>query len=118
MQSSKVTKNYYEVLGLKPDASQTDIDKAYKKLSNEWHPEKHKADRKGAESKFHEINEAYDVLSNQNRRSHYDEVAHRDYTDQDADRTFERFYQEYGTQDESEKQFFDKYYPERRRNYY
>lgn len=34
MKSTKVSKNYYDVLGLKPDASQADIDKAYKKLSN------------------------------------------------------------------------------------
>lgn len=98
-QDSKTNKNYYETLGLKTDASQADIDKAYKKLSNEWHPEKHKTNRKEAEAKFHDINEAYDVLSNHNRRSHYDEVAHKTYTDEDADKTFQRFYEEYGPQD-------------------
>lgn len=52
MQSHRGTKNYYDVLGLKTDASQADIDKAYKKLSNEWHPEKCKTNRKEAELKF------------------------------------------------------------------
>ncbi len=70
--SSKLRKNYYETLGLKPDASADEIDKAYKKLSSEWHPDKHKTNRKEAESKFHGICEAYDVLSNKNRREHYD----------------------------------------------
>lgn len=88
MDSSRTKKNYYETLGLKTDASSTEIDQAYKKLSNEWHPDKHKANRKEAETKFHDICEAYDVLSNKNRRSHYDEVAHKSYSNEDADRTF------------------------------
>ena len=55
MQSSKTRKNYYNVLGLKPNATSSDIDAAYKKLSTEWHPDKHKTDRKQAETKFHDI---------------------------------------------------------------
>ena len=46
MESSKTRKNYYNVLGLKPNATSSDIDAAYKKLSTEWHPDKHKTDRK------------------------------------------------------------------------
>jgi len=96
MDSSKIRKNYYSVLGLKPDASAADIDAAYKKLSTEWHPDKHKTDRKAAEAKFHDISEAYEILSNKNRRSHYDDVSHRNYSNEDADKTFERFFEEHG----------------------
>ena len=99
MDSSKTRKNYYSILGLKPDASTTDINAAYKKLSTEWHPDKHKGNRKEAEAKFHDICEAYDVLSNQNRRSHYDDVNHRQYSNEDANRTFERFFEEHGMED-------------------
>jgi curved DNA-binding protein CbpA len=94
-------KNYYEVLGLKENATQQEIDDAYKKLSRQYHPEKNAANRKEAEAKFHEVNEAYDVLSNHNIRSHYDEINHKPYTDKDADHTFERFYREHGTLDEN-----------------
>lgn len=58
------------------------------------------------------------MLSNRNRRSHYDDINHRDYTDLDADKTFERFYQENGIEDENEKKFFDQHYPNRQRNFY
>ncbi len=61
----------YTVLGLGRDASQEDIKKAYRKMSKEWHPDKHKGD-KGAESKFKEINEAYEVLGNPDKRGNYD----------------------------------------------
>ena len=77
METSKTKKNYYEILGLKPNVTSTEIDAAYKKLSNQWHPDKNKENRQEAEKKFHEISEAYDVLSNKNRRSHYDDISHR-----------------------------------------
>lgn len=96
MDSSKTRKNYYEVLGLNPDASASDIEAAYKKLSTQWHPDKHRSNRKEAEAKFHDICEAYDVLSNKNRRSHYDDVSHRQYSNDDADKTFEKFFEEHG----------------------
>jgi curved DNA-binding protein CbpA len=99
MDSSRTRKNYYDILGVKPDASSAEIDQAYKKLSADWHPDKHKANRKEAEAKFHDISEAYDVLSNRNRRSHYDDVSHRTYTNEDADKTFERFFEEHGMED-------------------
>lgn len=99
MDSSRTRKNYYEVLGLKPNATDAEIDNAYKKLSAQWHPDKNTANRREAETKFHEVSEAYDVLSNKNRRSHYDDFSHRQYSDQDADKTFERFYQEHGMED-------------------
>jgi DnaJ-class molecular chaperone len=92
MEGSKTRKNYYQVLGLENNATTAEIDAAYKKLSSEWHPDKNKTNRKEAEQKFHDVCEAYDVLSNKNRRSHYDEISHKKYTNEDADKTFERFF--------------------------
>lgn len=58
------------------------------------------------------------MLSNHNIRSHYDELSHKQYTDTDADQTFERFYSEHGAQDENERKFFDQHYPNRKRTPY
>ena len=90
---SKQRKDYYQTLGVNANSSQSQIDQAYKKLSSEWHPDKHKENRREAERKFHDIGEAYDTLSHRDRRSHYDDHAHGKYTDEDADRNFERFYE-------------------------
>jgi len=57
-------KDYYEILGVSRDASDEDIRTAYKKLIKEWHPDRHTGnDKKVAEQKFKEIQEAYEVLS-------------------------------------------------------
>jgi molecular chaperone DnaJ len=66
-----MSKDYYAILGIEKSANDTDIKKAYRKLSKEWHPDKHKGD-KAAESKFKEINEAYEVIGNPKRRQQYD----------------------------------------------
>lgn len=66
-----MAKDLYSVLGVERTASQDDIKKAYRKMSKEWHPDKHKGDTK-AESKFKEINEAYEVLGDETKRSTYD----------------------------------------------
>lgn len=60
------------MLGLSRDASPEDVKKAYRKYSKEWHPDKHKGD-KGAEERFKEINEAYEVLSNPQKKQMYDQ---------------------------------------------
>lgn len=69
-------KNYYDILGVKKDASQDDIKKAYRSLSKKWHPDKfnNKSDseKKEAEEKFKDINEAYTILSDEQKRSEYD----------------------------------------------
>jgi molecular chaperone DnaJ len=64
-------KNYYDVLGLSKSASAEDIKQAYKKLAKEHHPDVAK-DKANAEKKFKEINEAYQVLSDPQKKQMYD----------------------------------------------
>jgi len=61
-------KNYYETLGVTKNASKDEIKKAFRKLAHKHHP-----DKGGDEAKFKEINEAYQVLSNEQKRSQYDQ---------------------------------------------
>ena len=65
-------KDYYEVLGVAKDATEEQIRKAYKKLALRWHPDKNPDNKKEAEEKFKEINEAYSVLSDPKKRNEYD----------------------------------------------
>lgn len=62
------TKNYYDILGVKKDASADEIKKAFRQLARKHHP-----DAGGSEEKFKEINEAYEVLSNAEKRAEYDQ---------------------------------------------
>jgi molecular chaperone DnaJ len=73
-------KNYYNILEIPQDATAIDIEKAYQKLSAAWHPDRHKNNRREAEYKFHDISEAYETLSNRNRRTHYDELLSKQYS--------------------------------------
>lgn len=66
-------KDYYKVLGIDKKASQDDIKKAYRKLAVKYHPDKN-PNNKTAEDKFKEINEAYEVLSNEENRKKYDKL--------------------------------------------
>src|SRR3954467_4170138 len=66
-------KDYYEVLGVPRSASDTDIKKAFRKLAREFHPDVAK-NKKQAEEKFKEINEAYEVLSDPAKRKKYDQL--------------------------------------------
>ena len=66
-------KDYYETLGVPRSASDADIKKAFRKLAREFHPDVAK-DKKRAEEKFKEINEAYEVLSDPDNRKKYDEL--------------------------------------------
>ena len=61
--------DYYDVLGLQKDASEADIKKAYRQLSKKYHPDINKAP--DAEAKFKEVNEAYETLSDPQKRSAY-----------------------------------------------
>ena len=60
-------RDYYEILGVKKDASQEEIKKSYRKLAKKYHPDANPGDNK-AEEKFKEINEAYEVLGNEDKR--------------------------------------------------
>ena len=68
-------KDYYEVMGVPRNASEEEIKKAYRKLAKQYHPDLHPGD-KTAEAKFKEINEAYEVLSDKEKRSRYDQFGH------------------------------------------
>src|SRR3954463_5141912 len=66
-------KDYYTALGVPRNASQEDIKRAFRKLARQFHPDVAK-DKKTAEAKFKEINEAYEVLSDPVKRKRYDEL--------------------------------------------
>lgn len=66
-------KDYYKVLGVERGASQDEIKKAYRKLALKFHPDRNPNDKK-AEDKFKELNEAYQVLSDADKRAHYDQL--------------------------------------------
>lgn len=70
-----IKKDYYEVLGVERDASTEDIKKAYRKLALKYHPDKNQGDG-DAEEKFKEINEAYSVLCDEEKRAAYDRFGH------------------------------------------
>lgn len=74
-----MNKDYYKILGIEKNASEDDIKKAYRKLSIKWHPDKwvdkSEKEQKEAEEKFKEISEAYNVLSDKDKRAKYDNPA-------------------------------------------
>jgi curved DNA-binding protein CbpA len=65
-------KNYYEILGVSENADQQQIKSAFRKLAFQYHPDKNPGDEKAAEVKFKEINEAFAVLGDENKRKQYD----------------------------------------------
>ena len=70
---STTRKDYYEILGVEKDANPEQIKKAYRKLVKEWHPDAYKGeDKQVAEEKFKSIQEAYDVLSDSQKKAMYD----------------------------------------------
>lgn len=70
--------DYYETLGIKRDASPDDIKKAFRHLARKYHPDLNKGSKE-AEEKFKEVNEAYQVLSDKEKRAQYDQVGHAEF---------------------------------------
>ena len=69
--------DYYDILGVSKSASSDEIKKAYRKQALEWHPDKHAgSDKEAAEKRFKEINEAYQILSDKEKKSAYDQFGH------------------------------------------
>lgn len=67
-------RDYYEILGVSKTATEAELKSAYRKQALQWHPDKNKSPE--AEAKFKEINEAYEVLSNKDKRAAYDQFGH------------------------------------------
>ena len=88
-----MSKDYYNILGINKDASKDEIKKAFYKLAHKYHPDK----KEGNESKFKEVNEAYQVLSDDSKRSKYDQFGS----------SFENMGQNYGSQRQSGFEGFD-----------
>jgi molecular chaperone DnaJ len=75
-------KDYYDILGVKKDASEKEVKQAYRRLARRYHPDVNPGD-KSAEAKFKEINEAYEVLSDKDKRRKYDRFGDKwQYADQ------------------------------------
>ena len=73
-------KDYYEILGINKNSTDDEIKKAYKKLAKKWHPDLNPDNKKQAEEKMKEINEAYDVLKDPKKRAQYDQFGHAAFT--------------------------------------
>lgn len=65
-------KNYYEILEINKNANKEEIKSAYKKLALKYHPDKNKTNKEEAENKFKEISEAYEILSDEQKKFNYD----------------------------------------------
>ena len=68
-------RDYYEVLGVQKNASEDEIKKAFRQLAKKYHPDMHPGDAE-CEARFKEVNEAYDVLSDPQKRANYDQFGH------------------------------------------
>lgn len=69
-------RDYYEVLGVAKGATDAEIKKAYRKLARKYHPDVSQDNKEEAEAKFKEVSEAYEILSDSEKRSRYDQFGH------------------------------------------
>ena len=75
-------KDYYEILGVNSDTSQQDIKKSYRQLARKYHPDVNPSNKE-SEEKFKEINEAYEVLGNPEKKNQYDQYGHSAFDPED-----------------------------------
>ena len=73
---AETKRDYYEVLGVPKTATDEELKKAYRKLAKKYHPDANPDNKEEAEAKFKELNEAYEVLSDKQKRSMYDQFGH------------------------------------------
>jgi molecular chaperone DnaJ len=73
-------KDYYELLGVSRSASEEEIKKAYRKLALQYHPDRNPGDKQ-SEEKFKEVSEAYQILSDAEKRAKYDQYGHAAFGD-------------------------------------
>lgn len=94
--------DYYQILGVERAASSDEIKRAFRRLAKEYHPDAHQGDKKEAERKFRKIAEAYEVLSDPEKRAQYDRFGHAgpaqgfDFAPGDFHRTREAFGEFFG----------------------
>ena len=69
-------RDYYEVLGVNKNATDDELKKAYRQLAKKYHPDANPDNPKEAEAKFKEVSEAYEVLSDKQKRTMYDQFGH------------------------------------------
>jgi molecular chaperone DnaJ len=88
-------RDYYEVLGVQKDASKDDLKKAYRKLALQYHPDKNPGNKE-AEEKFKEASEAYEVLSDDQKRPAYDQFGHAGVEGMGGGQDFSHAFRDFG----------------------
>ncbi|MFG1450472.1 MAG: molecular chaperone DnaJ [Thermoplasmataceae archaeon] len=86
-----MAKDYYSILGVSKSASQDEIKKAFRTLAKKYHPDSAEGDKVQAEAKFKEISEAYEVLSDENKRRVYDQTGSVEFGSGGSDFTWQDF---------------------------
>ena len=69
-------RDYYEILGVNKSADEREIKKAYKRLAMKYHPDKNQDNKAEAEEKFKEVKEAYEILTDPQKKAAYDQYGH------------------------------------------
>ena len=118
---SKTKTDYYETLGVSKTSTQEEIRKAYKKLAVKWHPDKNPEDRDKATEQFRLIAEAYEVLSDEEKRKKYDLYgfdgpkisSSAGFKYQDANDLFKAFFSRYNFDSNNDTSFFSNYFKAR-----
>ncbi len=106
--------NYYEILGIKKDATNSEIKESYKKLVKKYHPDIYPGDKTFAEKKMKEINTAYDTLSDLEKKAEYDNtistsIPHYQYTNPSSQSAYNDPYHSY-TSNHHHYEWYNKYH--------